>query len=327
MLAPVPAQRRPIFFWISLAANALLLAVVLALWATNPSLSHSQQPSSETSAIEAYPYLSKRIFAESQNDILINFIPLRQALREYAEKTENKVGVYFEYLPSGTSIGANEKGEVKLVSLSKVPLVMAIYKKIERGKMSKDDRFTIKKEHLNQYFGNLWKRGEGVSLSVEELVKLTLVDSDNTAYNVLSDELTEQEAGEVYEGLDIQLTIEDEYLLVSPKNYSSIFRSLYLSSFLTKEHSSHILDILTQTPFRDQIDAGVPDTIKIAHKIGVFKQVGDAQEVYIDCGIVYVPNRPYVLCVFVQDTLEQAQRHTSLISRMVYEYIRIAKAE
>jgi beta-lactamase class A len=248
-------------------------------------------------------------------------------LREYAEKTENKVGVYFEYLPSGTSIGANEKGEVKLVSLSKVPLVMAIYKKIERGKMSKDDRFTIKKEHLNQYFGNLWKRGEGVSLSVEELVKLTLVDSDNTAYNVLSDELTEQEAGEVYEGLDIQLTIEDEYLLVSPKNYSSIFRSLYLSSFLTKEHSSHILDILTQTPFRDQIDAGVPDTIKIAHKIGVFKQVGDAQEVYIDCGIVYVPNRPYVLCVFVQDTLEQAQRHTSLISRMVYEYIRIAKAE
>lgn len=193
--------------------------------------------------------------------------------------------------------------------------------------MSGDDTLTVKKEHLNQRFGTLWKRGEGTSLTIEELVRLTLIDSDNTAYNVLSSELTEQEAGEVYEGLDIQLTLDGEHLLVSPKNYSSIFRSLYLSSFLSEEHSNHILNILTQTPFSDKLDTGVPDTVKVAHKIGVFEQLDVSQEVHIDCGIVYSPNRPYILCVFVKDSDEAAQQHMSLISKMVYEYIKVVRTE
>lgn len=275
---------------------------------------------------EQHPYLSKRIFTANQNDILINFIPLRRAIREYVEKPENNVGVYFEYLPSGTSIGANEKEEVALVSLSKVPLVMSIYKKIERGNISKDDILVIKKEHLNQEFGTLWKRGEGVQLSVEELVKLALINSDNTAYNVLSGELKGEELDEVYQALDIQLTIEEENLLVSPKSYSSIFRSLYLSSFLSERSSNEILDILTHTSFEDKIDAGVPENIKVAHKIGVFEKLDDPSlDVYIDCGIIYVPNRPYILCIFVKDSNEQAQKHISTISKMVYEYIKIVK--
>lgn len=104
-----------------------ILALVLAISILGNIFLYSQlQGKSAVKEIghEDLPYLSKRIFVENQNDILINFIPLRRALREYVEKPENKVGVYFEYLPSGTSIGANEKEEVVLVSLSKVPLAI-----------------------------------------------------------------------------------------------------------------------------------------------------------------------------------------------------------
>ncbi len=79
---------------------------------------------------ERYPYLSKRIFASNPNDVIVNFIPLREALKDYVEKQTGKVGVYFEYLPSGTSIGINDKEEIKLASLSKVPIAMSILKKI-----------------------------------------------------------------------------------------------------------------------------------------------------------------------------------------------------
>lgn len=282
-----------------------------------------KEKGTETIKQEELPYLSKRIFVENQNDILINFIPLRRAVREYVEKIGDNVGVYFEYLPSGTSIGANEKEEFQLVSLSKIPLVMSIYKKIERGKLSEDKILVIKKDHLNKEFGNLWKKGEGTNLSVKELIKLTLIESDNTAYNALASELTERELGEVYEGLDIELNLQGEILLVSPKSYSSIFRSLYLSSFLSEENSNLILDILTQTPFSDKIDAGVPDNVKVAHKIGVFEIKERPENAYIDCGIVYVPDRPYILCIFVNDSNEQAQKHMSEISEMIYDYIRI----
>ncbi len=246
------------------------------------------QPEQETQKRlqEQYPFLSKRIFAENQNDILINFIPLREVLKEYVEKQEGKVGVYFEYLPSGTSIGVNDREEIKLASMSKVPIVMSIFKKIERGQMSLDDVLVIEKKHLNQEFGTLWKQGEGASLSVEELIKLALAESDNTAYYVLSDQLTAKEINEVYENLDIPLNLKEEkgemYPIVSPKNYSSIFRSLYLSSFLSEKNSNYILNILTQTAFKDKIAAGVPENIPVAHKIGVFEETDTSRNVFID---------------------------------------------
>lgn len=306
-------------------AGASLIFNFIFLYVLYTNLQPASKKTPETSTQYSYPYLSKRIFAENQNDILINFIPLRQSMREYINKQEGKVGTYFEYLPSGVSIGVNDKVEIRLASLSKVPIVMSIFKKIERGQMSPSDMLVIEKTHLDQGFGNLWKRGEGAELSVQELIELSLIESDNTAYNVLLGQLTGQELNEVYKNLDISITVdigEDEkYLRVSPKNYSSIFRSLYLASFLSKENSNHILKLLTQTAFKDKIADGVPDTIKVAHKIGTFEEVDTLQNVFIDCGIIYIPNRPYILCAFVLDTNEEAQKHMLYISKTIYEYI------
>ena len=161
--------------------------------------------------------------------------------------------------------------------------------------------------------------------------QLTLTESDNTAYNVLLGQLKGQELNDVYKNLDISITIrpkeEKKYLRVSPKNYSSIFRSLYLSSSLSEENSNYILKLLTQTISKDKIVAGVPDTIKVAHKIGVFEEFDTSQDIFIDCGIIYAPNRPYILCVFVFGTDEQAKKHIFYISKMIYEYISQVKSE
>lgn len=299
---------------LSLIANVVLVGLYFIS-------KNKSSPKKEETTDQKYPYLSKRIFAENQNDILINFIPLRAAMREYVGNQDGKIGVYFEYLPSGISIGVNEKEEVQLSSLSKVPLVMSVYKKIEKDKVSKSDNLTIGKEQLDNKFGNLWQKGEGTSLSVEELINLALVESDNTAYNVLFNSLTPQEINEVYDGLDIEILDEEEFQTVSPKSYSSIFRSLYLSSYLKKEDSNEVLKILTKTPFNDKIVAGVQEDVKVAHKIGVFETLDQSGDVFIDCGIVYIPNRPYTLCMFVRDSNEQAQEHMSHISKMVYGYV------
>jgi beta-lactamase class A len=301
----------------------IISLITLASLAANIVLGYKlfKKPSGVPSPQTQYPYLSKRIFTASPNDIIINFIPLRTALRDYAEHQAGNLGIYFEYLPSGTSIGVNDREEVQLASLSKVPLVMSIFKKIEKGQISLQDNLTMKREHMDQRFGTLWQKGEGTRLRVEELVKSSLQESDNTAYNMLFNALSQEEINEVYENLDIQVTEQGDSQTVSPKSYSSIFRSLYLSSFLTEENSNRILDILTTTTFSGKLTAGVPDNIRVAHKIGVFERLDTSQSIFIDCGIVYVPNRPYIVCAFVQGTDEEAQNHISHISKMIYGYI------
>lgn len=275
---------------------------------------------------EEYPLLSKRVFIEDSNDLIVNFVPLRNALKEYVAAQNGTVGVYFEYLPSGSSIGANDTEEVRLASLSKVPLVMSVLKKIEKGGLALDTEITLKKEFLDPKFGDLWKKGEGTVLTVEELIKLSLQRSDNTAYEALFSLLSQKEVMDVYNSLEIEVSGRDDDVRVSPKSYSSIFRSLYLSTYLQLKDSQYILEILTNTIFNDKIPSGLPSFVPVSHKIGVFDRADGAEKVYTDCGIVYYPLRPYILCIFVQDTEMATIKHAQLISKMVYGYVDMVTA-
>lgn len=286
-------------------------------------LTHSNKTHFDESV--QYPLLSKRVFQENPNDVIINFVPLRKALRQYVVEQNNTVGVYFEYLPSGISIGANDREEVKLASLSKVPLVMSVLKKVERGELKLDDKLVLKKKDLNDKFGDLWKEGEGATFTIQELIEVCLKKSDNTAYYMLFDLLTDAEIIEVYENLEIEVSSKESEPEVSPKSYSSIFRSLYLSSYLSEVNSNYILKILSETIFTDKIPAGVPANIPISHKIGVFSRADSPDKVFTDCGIIYIPERPYVLCVFVQGDDAQAKKDISYISKMVFGYVQIVK--
>lgn len=277
-------------------------------------------------AYNKYPLLSKRVFIEDSNDLIVNFVPLRKALKDYVSDQDGRVGVYFEYLPSGSSIGANDTEEVKLASLSKVPLAMSILKKIEKGELSLETKITLKKEFLDSKFGDLWKKGEGAIFSVEELIEQSLKHSDNTAYEALFSLLNENEVIDVYNALEIEVKGRDDNVTVSPKSYSSIFRSLYLSTYLKREDSQYILEILSDIIFKDKIPAGVPSSVLVSHKIGVFNRIDTPDKVYTDCGIVYYPLRPYILCIFVQDTEMSATKHMQFISKMVYGYVDVVPA-
>jgi beta-lactamase class A len=272
---------------------------------------------------EAYPLLSPRIFVEHPNDILINFNDLRRQIREYVARIPERTGVYFEYLPSGAGIGVNDREEFVAASLIKVPLVFGAYLLIEEKKIDERQAVRIEERHLDKSYGTLWKRGAGYSLTVEELVEQILEHSDNTAANALYETLLQSDGQiieRVFENLDIPFELSTTHTaVVSPKNYSSILRSLYLSSMLQKEHTARILQFMMQADAREQIVAGVPEGVPVAHKNGVYES-GD-RIVHSDCGIVYIPRRPYVLCM-MSDALEvRAKAQMREISKMAYDFV------
>jgi beta-lactamase class A len=150
---------------------------------------------------------------------------------------------------------------------------------------------------------------------------LALVDSDNTATYVIADVLDQESFDEVYEGLDIDFVKNDANINISPKSYTSILKALYFSAILSKEHSQEILLMLSQTRFVDKLVAGIPEDVTVAHKIGIVSN----KDVFHDCGIVYVPSRPYALCMFSQATEDVTRERMRDVSRMIYEYVIGAK--
>lgn len=267
---------------------------------------------------ETYPLLSKRIFVENLNESIVNFYPLRRKLRELAMPWGDSFAFYFEYLPTGISIGVNEKTEIDSASLVKVPLVMAYYHQVENsGLEQKNPVVALEQRHIDSGFGDMWQRGVGAHVSVEEAIRLSLVNSDNTASNVVASIVSGGEYTQVYEGLDIDMTRnQDMRLSIGARSYASVLKALYLASVVNREHSQKILKYLTQTPFNDKLVAGVPSDIKVAHKIGIYQG-----KIYQDCGIVYVPSRPYLLCMMSHSNEDDARSRMVSISKTVYEYV------
>lgn len=266
--------------------------------------------------VSKYPYLSKRILQEEQNDILINFLALRRQLREMVAPYQDSFAFYFEYLPTGTSLGINEKIEFSAASLIKVPVVMAYFHYKERTGLDNDHVVKIQEDQIDSGFGDLWKKGAGAEISLEETVRLSLIESDNTAALVLAGNVPQEDFDEVYEGLDIDLRIENEETIITAKQYSSILKALYFSSVLSKDSSQKILELLTNSHLNDKLKAGVPKEIPVANKFGV---LGD--ELFQDCGIVYVPQRPYILCMVSRSNAEIARERMKDISSSIYRFV------
>jgi len=263
-----------------------------------------------------YPYLSKRILQEHVNDYLINFLLLRRELHKAIKPYQSDFAMYFEYLPTGSSININEKVEFSAASLIKVPIVMAYYHYKERTGITSDPTVVIEAEHIDDGDGELWKKGPGTKINLGEAVKLVLIESDNTAAIVIARNIPHQDFEAVYEGLDVDLYEEGNEVIITAKQYSSILKALYFSSVLSKESSNYILSLLaTKTP-RDKITLGVPSKIKIANKTGIL-----AEALYQDCGIIYVPKRPYLLCLISRSDEKGATRRMKEISAIIYDYV------
>jgi beta-lactamase class A len=101
-----------------------------------------------------------------------------------------------------------------------------------------------------------------------------------------------------------------------------MFRSLYVSSFLNKENSQKLLQWLFESSMKDFLASGLPSDIPFAHKFGE----NMAAHVFSDSGIVYLPNRPYLLTVMIQGDgsateREQATALMKSISEKTYQYI------
>lgn len=277
------------------------------------------QPSTQAGSAQVntkYPFLEPQA-PKDEADLLINFTQLRKNLKDQATPYNDSFSFYFEYLPTGTSIGFNEKTPLYAASLVKVPLVMAFYKLDTDQKVDIDNtKVKITEDEIDSGFGDLYKKGVGYELTLREVTRLALVDSDNTAARILGKLVPYDNFKEIYSGLDLDLNIEKGETLISTKSYASILKALYFSSILKREDSNQILDLLTQTKFDDKLRAPIPSDILVAHKIGVYKN-----EYYQDCGIVYLPKRPYVLCMISKSSEDEARSRMNKVSDMIYKFI------
>lgn len=304
----------------------LILTIVIAIlvFTKNNIVKSFTLPSQQPAG--TYDLINPSVTSNLNKHYIINFTPLKNTLTDIQKKYNQQTYIYFAYLNNNAWIGLNEKDKFTAASTIKVPLAMAVYKAVEEGKIKLSDLYSLDELDLDQNFGDLYKAGPDKSFTVEELLKIMLENSDNTAMRAIITALERiginDPFSDVYSFMGWELVTDlgatPNYNEINLKTLANMFISLYNAQYVNTANSQAILTFLSNSPFNDKIVAGVPKDIKVAHKIGMY----DTNLTYSDCGIVYAPSRNYLLCLGSSGTSEKiASKFMSEISKATYDYV------
>lgn len=213
------------------------------------------------------------------------------------------VGVYFRELNDGIWFGVGDTERFVPASLRKLPMMIAVLKMAERpgasGLLDRQVPFDLGRDYnLDQNVQPSSPLEPGRAYTVRELVERMITRSDNNAFMLLGRVVDQAELDRVYAVLRMQRPgAKDDDAFLSVQTYASFFRILYNATYLSKEASEWALGTLARTEFRAGLVGGVPPGVAVAHKFGEKSDPAAGGVQLHDCGIVYYPNNPYLLCV------------------------------
>ncbi len=305
------------------------------------------QPKNNASAVSrevrqgGYSFINPLLECESSEGVInSNLVGFRSSIEKIVTKAQEEqklslASVYFRDLNNGPWFGINEKAEFLPASLRKLPLAMNFFKLAEQEPNILHERITLlkKAEHPDkiQTIRPSQEIEEGKEYSVEDLIDRALIFSDNQAALLLNETvvpelqrrgyMSEAIAG-IQSDLDVLASIlGDQKETMSVKNYSGLFRVLFNASFVNRPFSEKILERLSLAEYKDGLVAGVPSGVVVSHKFGEAGQFG-VEVQFHDCGIVYYPKHPYILCVMTRgEKLEALPKVIREISAEVYRNV------
>lgn len=217
----------------------------------------------------------------------------------FKAKTKNLSGVYSFYLvplTGGNPYGVNENEKMQAASLIKLPILMALYKEAEEGKINLDSKYVLKDSDKTGGSGSIVGSPAGTVYTYRELAMYMGQQSDNTAATAATRILGEDKINLTISQLGMTNTsFEDNE--TSPKDIGILLEKLWRGDFISEDSRDEILDFLTDTIYEDHLKAGIPD-VRVAHKYG--------RELHVvnDAGIVYA-DEPFVLIIMTKGIIEK----------------------
>ncbi|HMS90822.1 MAG TPA: class A beta-lactamase-related serine hydrolase [Candidatus Absconditabacterales bacterium] len=252
--------------------------------------------------------------------------------KKYNNET-NHVSVYYRNLNNGNWFGIKEKELFSPASLMKTPLLLVYLKKIEQDQSVWDKKLLYTEDPIEaSYRQNIEPEKsliDGQEYTIKELLEYMIRYSDNKASVLLEKNITLDDYKKAF--TDNQLLFPeiidgrfDNNLKVI--DYARFFRVLFNASYVNKELSNYGLQLLTQIDFSKGLVAGVDTNIPVAHKFGergIIGANGIEEKQLHDCGIIYYPDHPYILCVMTRGyDLEKLEEIVSTISKTIYQEVK-----
>jgi beta-lactamase class A len=254
----------------------------------------------------SYKYINPLLECEVSNEDsgFEEITPFKNRLLKIVEKLllskdAIHISVYFRDLNNGPWFGINENEPFAPASLLKVPIMITFLKNAESKPeiLEKKLLFEGNEQGIEENIAPSLRLVPGRQYTVDQLIYRMVVHSDNDAMTLLNNQIDVWEFRQLLE--DLMIDVQTVRAMTTVKSYASYFRILYNASYLNKVMSEKALDYLSHVDFKDGLFSGLPNGIQLSAKFGVRKDESGNLQLH-DCGIIYYPQHPYLLCVMTR---------------------------
>lgn len=252
---------------------------------------------------------------------------LKNKIEEIISEYKGNVGVAVENLNTGENIMINEDMVLPSASTIKLVVMSEILKEVKSGNHNLDEIIKLKNEMKTDGDGILKELNSGHGFTLNEIITLMIIISDNTAANILIDMAGMKNVNKMAEQLGMANTKLQRRMMDSAaakagrenitcaKDMYHLLKLIYEGKNIDEEYSGIMLNILKRQQVAGRLNLYLPDNIIIAHK------TGDLNRLEHDVGIVYLPDCAYIICVLTNETEtnKDGREIIGKISKTVYD--------
>ena len=250
-----------------------------------------------------------------------------EKLQGMIDENKIKYSISVKNLKTKEAFNYNENTAVSSASTIKILIMAEVMNQISKGILSLDHRIQIEKEDkVADSILSLLDNDNTYSL--KDIVILMIIQSDNTATNVLIDIAGMDNINFFIKQIGLKNTILQRKMLdfearakgkdnlTSSQDMEYFLELLYNGTIINKSYCKLMLDILKMQLDRSMLYLDIPDNVVIAHKSGELNFVDN------EVGIFYGKNGDYIFSMFTwgAESNNYARKVVGTAAKIVYDY-------
>jgi len=251
---------------------------------------------------------------------------LKERLINEADKQGTKCAFVIKDMKNGDTCIYQDDLVIKSASLIKIFILAEAVCRIREGKLELDTEIDVKESDMVDFSVLMFLKARPYTL--EELLKLMIVYSDNTATNVLIDYLGMDEINNRIKQLGFSKTVLQRKMMdfeaaregkenyTTPGETAQFLQRMYDGMLLGEAYDSIMMGIMKGQADESMMRDHLPDEIPIARKTGE-----------LDCldheiSIVFGEKTDYMYCYFAWDAPSNnvARQIIGVTSKIVYDF-------
>ena len=260
---------------------------------------------------------------------------LQQELSAVDKDLNGVLALAVKDLTSGETFFIHGDEIMPQASSIKIAVLANLYLQAQQGKLKLTDEYVVRKEDLVDGSDIMLGLTPGVTrLTLRDLATMMVAVSDNSATNVLIGRVGMENVNAMLDSLglratrlrrqmmDLKAASEGRENVYTPREMMTLLETIYRGKLLNKEMTADFIRVLS-THKESSLLQGLPDDAVAASKPGQLESVRN------DSGIIFVKNRPYILCVMTTYLKDEKEGSAAIrkITALTYSYFdRVSRA-